>query len=343
VRRRPPPSASRRLTAVLFREALVAIAVGAPALVYVLGTNRSASVTVIVLHASLLGAFTPLSVSLLELAIPRDPRHHAATLLREVAVRALGLSAAAAGMLLVIATTTPLSLSVLVGGPLLTGLIPVYLAYALVGLGVSWAGMREHALRAEAAEARARQAALAARIRPHFLFNALNCIEELTDTDPPAARAAVGRLSRLLRAVLESSSAPLGSLDREVQLVDDYLGIEQIRFGDRFTYVLTVDPGAAGRTIPATVLLTLAENAVKHGVEAVRGPAQVRLSARVEEDGALRIGIEGPAAAPREGSGTGYGLADVRERLQLAYGGRASFTLRRDREGTSDVELILPA
>jgi two-component system sensor histidine kinase AlgZ len=341
---RPVASAPRRLAAVVYRETLVAVAVGVPALAYVLATNRTASLGVVLLHAAPLAAITPILVSVLDLALPRAPRAAASAVLREVALRALGLSAATVGTLLAIAATTPLSLSVLVGGPLVAGLLPVYLAYALVGLGVSWAGVREHALRAVAAEARARQAALSARIRPHFLFNALNCIEELTDTDPPAARDAVGRLARLLRAVLESSAAPLGPLEREARLVDDYLGIEKIRFGDRFTYEIALDPAAAARPVPATVLLTLAENAVKHGVEAVRGPARVRLSARVGADGALRIGVTGPAGPAGGGrEGSGYGLADVRERLRLAYEGRATFTLSQAGEGTADVELVLPA
>jgi two-component system sensor histidine kinase AlgZ len=340
-----PRSARSALAATLFREALVCLAVGAPALAFVLGTNRSAPAPLVALHAALLGAFAPLAVATLELAVPRRAQPGLGAVLREIGVRTLGLGVATAGMLGVIAVTTPLSLRVLVGGPLLVGLVPVYLAYALVGLGVEWAGLQEHALRAEAAEARARQAALAARIRPHFLFNALNCIEELTDTDPPAAREAVGRLARLLRAVLASSASPLGPLEREARLVEDYLGIEQIRFGARFSYALRVAPEAAGRLVPATVLLTLAENAVKHGVEQVPGPVHIALEALLEPGDRLRIRLSGPAAPGPAASAepsAGYGLADVRERLALAYAGRASFALDRSQEGESHVELIVP-
>ena len=380
------------LATTLYRELRIGLLVGLPALGLVLATNRTASSGLIALHAALLGALAPLLVALLSLTVPRPARPGTTAVLRELGVRTVALGGATAAMILVLTTVTPLSLRVLVGGPLLVGLAPVFLAYALVGLGVEWSDMRALALRAEAEEARARQAALTARIRPHFLFNALNCIEELTDTDPSAAREAVGRLSRLLRAVLTSSSAPLGSLDREARLVDDYLGIERLRFGPRFTYALRVGPEAAERRVPGTVLLTLAENAVKHGVEQVPGPVHVELEARVEPDGRLRLVLSGPAAPARvgvdKGCGSygaadepepwplcsrrarlgkpegcmeagarakrhrskgaapvdkgGYGLADVRERLALAYGGRASFVFARDQEGKSHVELIVP-
>lgn len=329
----------------LRREVLVCLAVGAPALGLVLATNTTASVAVILLHALLLFWLAPVSVAALDVALPRPERTGWRAVLREVGARVLGLGVAVAAMLLVIVAWTPLTLASLVGGPLLVALVPVFLAYVLAALAVQWARVREEALRSEAGEAKARQAALAARIRPHFLFNALNCIEELTDTDPPAARLATGRLARLLRSVLQSSQAPKGRLEDEVKLVDDYLSLEKVRFGDRLTYELDVAPDAAGLQVPATVLLTLAENAVKHGCEAVPGPARIVLRAKVV-DGSLRVTVASPALptpAPtaRTEPGAGYGLADVRERLLLAYGQGASCALTREK-GEARVELVLP-
>lgn len=333
-----------RLFTTLHREALVSLLVGIPAIGYVLATNQTASNGLIVLHAALLGALTPSSVTILELALPRPARPGLLGVLRDLAVRTAGLALATLGTVAGIAALTPLTLRALVGGPLLVALVPVYLAYALAALAVQWVALREHALRADANETRARQAALAARIRPHFLFNALNCIEELTDTDPPAARVAVGRLARLLRSVLQASSSPAARLEDEARLVDDYLGIEQIRFGSRFSYELQIDPEVALCELPATVLLTLAENAIKHGVEATRGPARVCLRARSAPGGAVRIQLTSPCAtvpSVRAEQGTGYGLADVRERLALAVGGRATLALRTEGAETH-VELVLP-
>ncbi|MGC4121764.1 MAG: histidine kinase [Myxococcales bacterium] len=339
------PRLKATLSAALRREVLICLAVGAPALGLVLATNTTASVPVIILHALLLFWLAPVCVALLDVALPRPERLGWRAVLRDVAVRVLGLGAAVAAMLCVIVAWTPMTLGSLVGGPLLVALVPVFLAYALAALAVQWTRVREAALRAEAGEARAMQAALSARIRPHFLFNALNCIEELTDTDPPAARLATGRLARLLRSVLQSSANPKGRLGNEARLVDDYLALEQVRFGERLSYVLDVPAEVAAVELPATVLLTLAENAVKHGCEAVPGPARIALRAR-QAEGALRITVTSPApaAAPvpaRAEPGAGYGLADVRQRLVLAYGPGATCTLAIQ-GGEARVELVLP-
>lgn len=132
--------------------------VGLPALGLVLATNRTASSGLIALHAALLGALAPLLVALLSLTcLPRPAvaRHHR-RVARTRRAHACPLRRRDGGHgILVLTTATPLSLRVLVGGPLLVGLAPVFLAYALVGLGVEWSGMRALALRAEAEEARA--------------------------------------------------------------------------------------------------------------------------------------------------------------------------------------------
>jgi len=342
VARVDPPSTS--FSSTLARESLVCLGIGIPAVAYVLGTNHTASLGVIALHALLLGALTPVAVTLLERAMPRAIHRGWLSVLRALGVRVLGLSMAAAGMVVTLVAVTPLTLGVVVGGPLLVALVPVFLAYGLVALGVQWAGLREHALRVEANETRARQAALAARIRPHFLFNALTCIEELTDTDTKAAREAVGQLARLLRAVLRASEAPKGVLEDELRLVSDYLAIERLRFGERFRCELRLAPEVARCEVPATVLLTLAENAVKHGIETTRGPALLRVEAGPRPGGGLRVLVASPfneAQSPRIDPGIGYGLADVRERLALLYRDRAEVQLRFE-EGEGRVELVLP-
>jgi LytS/YehU family sensor histidine kinase len=130
----------------------------------------------------------------------------------------------------------------------------------------------------------------------------------------------------------------------EVRLVDDYLGIERIRFGERLSYTLDLPTEVADIEVPSTILLTLAENAVKHGVEATAESGSVELVVRRSPDARLIIALTSPApVAPhsRAPRGTGYGLSDVNERLELAYGGRATLTLRVA-EGQARAELILP-
>jgi two-component system sensor histidine kinase AlgZ len=325
----------------LRRELVIAVLVGLPALAYVLVTNETASRSFILLHGVVLFWLAPPVVALVERSLPERGAGTWRSLLGAALLRCAGLSIAVALMALVLNLLTHVPLDVIVGLPLVVALVPVFLAYALVAVAVEWAALREHALRAEANEARARQAALAARIRPHFLFNALNCIEQLADTDPAAARLAVGRLSRLLHAVLDASQRAESTLASELALVDDYLGIEQIRFGARFQYALHSEPGLDLR-LPSTVLLTLAENAIKHGVERVPGEVRVSLHAERSADGRARITVVSPHARSREATrGSGYGLGDVRERLALAHGEHASLRLE-EREGEVHVELALP-
>lgn len=327
------------------RETLVCLGVGVPALVYVFATNRTASAPLIALHAALLGVLTPMAVSLFDLVAPRPSNPGWPSFLRDLAVRIAGLAVALAGMLAVIAFATPFPLSVLVGSPLAAAMVPVFLAYGLIAVLLQWTRQREVLLRAQLGEARSRQAALAARIRPHFFFNALNCIEALTEADPAIARVAVGRLARLMRSVLAASSSPFRPMGLEAQLVEDYLGIERLRFGARFTFELHVAPDVAQLEIPATILLTLAENAVKHGVEAVAGPAHLRLDASSVDPGALVITMTGTSPGTFSETGDagrgGYGLVDVRERLDLAYSKRAILTIQAE-GGCSRVQLTLP-
>jgi two-component system sensor histidine kinase AlgZ len=336
-------SSLARFAARLRRELVIALAVGLPALGYVLATNETASRAFILLHGVVLFWLAPPAVALAGLlAAPHDPaRATWRTLLAGVLSRGAGLALAVALMALLLRLLTGVPLDVIVGRPLVVALVPVFLAYALVAVALQWAELREHALRVQASEARARQAALAARIRPHFLFNALNCVEQLADTDPPSARLAVGRLARLLHAVLDASQRASSPLATELSLVDDYLGIEQIRFGARFQYTLTRGADMDALELPSTVLLTLAENAVKHGVERVPGAVAVRLSAERQPDGSARITVRSPrASAPALAArGSGYGLGDVRERLGLSHG-RSSLVLE-EREGEVHVELTL--
>ncbi len=329
-----------RLNSLLTQEVVVCVIIGIPALGYVLATNETASRSVILLHAALLVGLVPLSMTLVELLVPRVGVSGWAVVGRELSVRIVGLVLAILGTLAVIASLTPLTLRALVGSPLAVAMIPVFLAYGLATMVVQWARFREQALLASVSEVRARHAALAARIRPHFLFNALNCIEELTELDPPGARIAVGRLANLFRAVLKSSAEITARVEDEIRLVEDYLGIEQIRLGQRFRYTIRLSPEASTARLPGTILLTLAENAMKHGCEATPGPVELEFVAEAS-DGRLHLSISGPAAPASPERGTGYGLSDVRERLALAYGDRASLTLTTA-GGRSRVDVITP-
>ncbi len=154
---------------------------------------------------------------------------------------------------------------------------------------------REKALVRESAEAQL--VALRAQINPHFLFNALNTIAALIEEKPREAEGTVERLASIFRHILRTGGLTFVPLTDEVHLVDDYLAIEQVRFGDKLTVERDWDPALADLPVPAFALQTLVENAVKHGIERKRGGGTLTLSSHRHDD---------------PGSGPGQALAEIR-------------------------------
>lgn len=183
---------------------------------------------------------------------------------------------------------------------------------------------------------------LRTQVDPHFLFNSLNSISALTSIDPGAARAMTLRLAAFFRHSLGLHADRKVALERELELVRDFLAIEQVRFGERLRFEADVDAQAASCMVPPMLLQPLVENAVKHGIGQMLEPGMVRLRA-VRAGSLLRIRIEndvdphGAAVA-----GTGLGLDNVRRRLTAAYGHEASVHWSRT-GATFQVELALPA
>jgi signal transduction histidine kinase len=179
--------------------------------------------------------------------------------------------------------------------------------------------------------------ALRAQINPHFLFNALNAIAGLIPKDPARADRAVEQLAEVFRYTLRRSESEWASLKEEMEAVKAYLDLEQARFGTRLQYRCAIDPRVQEVRIPALVVQTLVENAVKHGVAAIRGPGRIDVDAvfdsgsveiRVADNGpGFRSGPETPSEGP--GDASGFGLRNIRERLQGHFGERASLEITR--------------
>ncbi len=194
---------------------------------------------------------------------------------------------------------------------------------ALAGLAASGIiGLKEtveHHVRAERslaqAEARASILGLQAQLQPHTLFNALNTIAALIPQDPGLAEEATERLSALLRQILGALERPEWPLEDEFQLLLHLLRLEELRFGDRLTFDLRLDPAMAQVHVQPLLLLPLVENALKHGFRAKVGPCHLRVEA---EAGRIRIEDDGVGRQPD--APEGVGLRTVRERL-LATGG----------------------
>lgn len=209
---------------------------------------------------------------------------------------------------------------------------------------------RERERRALAAEARfteARLAALRMQINPHFLFNALNSIATLIHIDAKAADTMLGHLGELLRASLDDANAGEVPLRRELDFARRYLAIEQTRFGDRLRIEEHIPPEVLETPVPAFILQPLVENAIKHGISAVRGAGVVSLVAS-RHDGLLVLevldtgpGPGGPASG--NGGGSSIGLANTRSRLAQLYPGRHEFTLSAREGGGCVARLSIPA
>ncbi|NNM66270.1 MAG: histidine kinase [Burkholderiales bacterium] len=193
---------------------------------------------------------------------------------------------------------------------------------ALVGAALATVFLHYLGLRAQAltpATVQARLDELQARIRPHFLFNALNAASALVREQPQQAEQVLDDLAELFRATV-SRPGTLSTVAEEVDLARRYLGIEAVRFGDRMQVHWAVEPGLEGLRIPALTLQPLVENAVRHGVESCAGPCLIDVWV-TPRAGMLEIGVVNDYV-PREGqsgNGTRVALSNITQRLRLLY------------------------
>ena len=185
---------------------------------------------------------------------------------------------------------------------------------------------------------------LKSQLNPHFLFNSLNTVRALIAEDPSGAQRAVTRLARTLRYTLTSGQEELVTLDRELEIVEDYLALESLRFGERLRIEREIEPGALGVRIPVMLLQTVVENAIKHGIAELPGGGVLRVSAAMRADG-LHIYVQNPrpaALGARTGNGEGVGLHNAAERLRLLFGARASFELDLSRADLATARICVP-
>ncbi len=191
---------------------------------------------------------------------------------------------------------------------------------------------------------RARLQLLRAQIEPHFLFNTLATVRTLARADRAAAVGMLDHLMRYLSEALPKLRQEQCSLAEEVQLVDAYLRIHQIRMGSRMSYQLSIPEALFERRVPSMMLLTLVENAVKHGINPAVEGGCIQVSANEEHDAlVLRVSDSGQGMAATDGHG--MGLANIRRRLMMLYGDDAVLSLSRPaaRGVTASVSIPLAA
>ena len=168
---------------------------------------------------------------------------------------------------------------------------------------------------------------LHAQVEPHFLYNTLANAQVLARTDPPRADQMLGHLIQYLRHSLPREHGSLSTLGEELERAGAYLEILKIRMGARLELKVEVPEELKALQLPSMMLQTLVENAIKHGLEPKPGGGTVWILARCIDDHAtVTVADDGQGFGSATG-GTGIGLKNLRERLQLTYGGRASFAL----------------
>jgi len=187
-----------------------------------------------------------------------------------------------------------------------------------------------------------RLAALQNQMHPHFLFNALSGIAELTATEPPRAEQAIVRLATLYRNILTTSQRRAIPLVQELELVESYLSLEKLRFGERLSYRIDVPDPMPSVLIPPLILQPLVENSVNHGI-ALRpegGAVNIVVSV-VNERVHVRVSDNGAGWKPGSGQGTGFGLSAIRRRLELFFGSYVELAIHTAPGVT--VDLFFPA
>jgi len=198
------------------------------------------------------------------------------------------------------------------------------------------------AIRLEQLATQSRLDALAARLEPHFLFNTLQSVSALVDTDPPRARTMLAQVGDLLRDALSSPGTGDVRLQEELRLLSRYLAIEETRFADRLQVEWDIAPDATSLAVPRFLLQPIAENALRHGLAPKTGRGRLRIgAARTGPQLQLVIwndGVPLPATV-REG----VGLTTTRERLLTRYGTVASLTLRTTLDGGVATVIDVPA
>jgi two-component system, LytTR family, sensor kinase len=200
---------------------------------------------------------------------------------------------------------------------------------------------RDQELELQQALATSELQALKSQLHPHFLFNTLQGISALIDTEKECAKAMVLKVSNLLRTVLQYASTDVISLDDELRFVDDYLGLEKMRLEDRLEVRWQIDPATRQMLVPQLIMQPLVENAIFHGVACCRGGGWIEISSRRVGE-MLEIIIRNSVGGKSQ-AGTGLGLQNTRARLKHLYEDDAALHFGHGGDGIAVASLLLPA
>jgi LytS/YehU family sensor histidine kinase len=189
----------------------------------------------------------------------------------------------------------------------------------------------------------ARLSLLQAQVAPHFLFNTLANVQALVDTGSPQAPAVLRSLIAYLRAAVPRLHESATTLGHELELVQAYLELMHMRMPDRLQFALHVDEAALALRCPPMTLLTLVENAVRHGIDPSEQGGRIDIHVHRHDDRCVMRVSDTGAGLRKTGNGLGTGLSGLRERLQLVFGGDVQLRVSAQQPRGVCAELDLPA
>jgi signal transduction histidine kinase len=189
----------------------------------------------------------------------------------------------------------------------------------------------------------ARLSLLRAQVAPHFLFNTLANVQALVDAGSPRAAEVLRTLVAYLRAAVPVLHDSATTLEAELRLTRAYLELMHMRMPDRLRFEVRVDDEALPLRCPPTTLLTLIENAVRHGIDPSEEGGSIELCVRRSDERCIVRVCNTGAGLRESNNGLGTGLSTLRERLRLMFGGEAELQVRAERDGSVRAEIKFPA
>lgn len=180
-------------------------------------------------------------------------------------------------------------------------------------------------------------------INPHFIFNALNSIRALVDENPSRARTAITELSNILRSSLQAEKMETVPLEQELDIVQDYLALEHMRFEERLKIEMHIDPDTLSQPIPPMMLQNLVENAIKHGISKdVNGGTIIIRSYFKENHHEIIVQNTGNLSPLKKGDSAGFGIKGTQDRLNLLYHDKAHFEIEEKAGNMVESKIVMP-
>ncbi|MEO5647597.1 MAG: histidine kinase [Chitinophagaceae bacterium] len=184
-------------------------------------------------------------------------------------------------------------------------------------------------------------ATIKSHINPHFIFNALNSIRALVDENPQRARTAITELSNILRSSMQVEKLETVPLQKELNIVKDYLALEEMRFEERLNVTMQIDEETINQPVPPMMLQTLVENAIKHGISKHIDGGHIKIISSYSGN-SYELTVQNSGQLNGNINGDGFGIQSTQDRLNLLYQGKANFQIRNMDSNTVESKVTMP-